>query len=641
MTAVEKTTPPMPSTWVAPSSAAAGPVSQPRGRLLRKYALLFIALVGVALILNSALDFWFSYQENKDALLRVQQEKADAAAGRIAEFVDEIERQIGWTTHARWAAGPLDQRRFDYVRLLRQVPAITELTELDGAGKEQLKVSRLAEDEVGTEEDFSMAPAFTQAKAHGVWFGPVYFRKESEPYMTLAMARAGKNVGVTVAEINLKLIWDVITALKIGQGGYAYVVDGRGRLIAHPDISLVLRDTNLAKLPQVAAALSAAQAAPGAQPAVAVAKGIGGGSVLTTHSAMAPLGWLVFVEVPLSEAFAPLYGQAARSLVLLVVGLGVAAIAAFAMARRMTGPIRELQAGAARIGAGELDRRIEIHTGDELEGLATQFNSMAADLQKSYSELEQKVEERTAELSEALDQQTATSEVLQVINSSPGDLAPVFDAMLEKAMHLCGAAFGGLGTWQEERFGFVAVRGPEPLMEYIANNEVSLGSRDGFTRVASGEGYVQFADISSSELYQSGEPYTRALVDLCGGRTTLSVPLAKDGSVPGVLAFFRQEVKPFTDKEIALVKNFAAQAVIAMENARLLTETREALEQETATAEVLGVINSSPGDLPPVFDAMVERAVRLCEADAATVRTFDGELLHLAAAHAQPWMMEQ
>src|SRR6516225_2569535 len=398
MTAVEKTTPPMPSTWVAPSSAAAGPVSQPRGRLLRKYALLFIALVGVALILNSALDFWFSYQENKDALLRVQQEKADAAVGRIAEFVDEIERQIGWTTHARWAAGPLDQRRFDYVRLLRQVPAITELTELDGAGKEQLKVSRLAEDEVGTEEDFSMAPAFTQAKAHGVWFGPVYFRKESEPYMTLAMARAGKNVGVTVAEINLKLIWDVITALKIGQGGYAYVVDGRGRLIAHPDISLVLRDTNLAKLPQVAAALSAAQAAPGAQPAVAVAKGIGGGSVLTTHSAIAPLGWLVFVEVPLSEAFAPLYGQAARSLVLLVVGLGVAAIAAFAMARRMTGPIRELQTGAARIGAGELDGRIDIHTGDELEGLASQFNSMAADLQKSYSELEQKVEERTAEL---------------------------------------------------------------------------------------------------------------------------------------------------------------------------------------------------------------------------------------------------
>src|SRR6516162_5868413 len=575
MTAVEKTTPPMPSTWVAPSSAAAGPVSQPRGRLLRKYALLFIALVGVALILNSALDFWFSYQVHKEALLRVQQEKADAAAGRIAEFVDEIERQIGWTTHARWAAGPLDQRRFDYVRLLRQVPAITELTELDGAGKEQLKVSRLAEDEVGTEEDFSMAPAFTQAKAHGVWFSPVYFRKESEPYMTMAMVRAGKNAGVTVAEINLKLIWDVITALKIGQGGYAYVVDGRGRLIAHPDISLVLRDTNLAKLPQVAAALSAAQAAPGAQPAVAVAKGIGGGSVLTTHSAIAPLGWLVFVEVPLSEAFAPLYGQAARSLVLLVVGLGVAAIAAFAMARRMTGPIRELQAGAARIGAGELGRRIEIHTGDELEGLASQFNSMAADLQKSYSELEQKVEERTAELSEALDQQTATAEVLQVINSSPGELQPVFDAMLEKAMKLCDAAFGTLFTRDRDFARLVAMRNvPTQFAEFLSSRPVRLKTILGPALLDAS--VLHIADVAAGEGYRRGIPLPVAGVELAGFRTLLAVPLVKDAYIVGLFVIYRQEVRPFTDKQVALVQNCAAQAVIAMENARLLDEIRQA-----------------------------------------------------------------
>src|SRR5271166_7178997 len=361
MSGLEDTAPPS-----VPRAAA-----PPRGRLVRKYALLLITLVGIALLINSVSDFWFSYQENKEALVRVQQEKAAAAAQRIGEFVEEIERQIGWTTHAQWVVAPLDQRRSDYFRLLRQVPAITELSQLDGAGKEQLKVSRLAMDSVGSEEDFSFAPAFTQAKEHGIWFSPVYFRKESEPYMTVGMVRAGKKAGVTVAEINLKLIWDVITALKIGQGGYAYVVDGRGRLIAHPDISLVLRDTNLSKLPQVVAALSAAPAAPGAEPAVGVAQSIGGHSVLTAHAAIAPLGWFVFVEVPLREAFAPLYGQAARSLVLLVVGLCVAAVAAFAMARRMTVPIRELQAGAARIGAGELDRRIEIHTGDELEGLAT------------------------------------------------------------------------------------------------------------------------------------------------------------------------------------------------------------------------------------------------------------------------------
>jgi len=168
-------------------------------------------------------------------------------------------------------------------------------------------------------------------------------------------------------------------------------------------------------------------------------------------------------------------------------------------------------------------------------------------------------------------------------------------------------------------------------MEYIARNEVSLGSRDGFSRVARGEGYVQFTDISTSGLYQSGEPYTRALVDLCGGHTTLSVPLAKDDTVMGVLAFFRQEVKPFTDKEIALVKNFAAQAVIAMENARLLTETREALEQQTATAEVLQVINSSPGNLQPVFDKLTETAARLCETDMAGLAIRDGDAYRYVA----------
>jgi signal transduction histidine kinase len=614
---------------VATGIAAAAPGTPPRRRLFRKYALLVIALVATALLVNSCFDFWFSYRENKAALVRIQQEKAEAAARRIEEFVGEIERQIGWTTHAQWSAGPLDPRRQDYFRLLRQVSGITELSQLDEKGRERLTVSRLKMDVIDSDADFSQSPAFIGAKANRIWFSPVYFRKESEPYMTLAMARDGKVAGVTVAEINLKLIWDVITALKIGQSGYAYVVDEKGRLIAHPDISLVLRDTDLSKLPQVAEALAPASApgpdAGGDEHAARVAQSIGGRSVLTAHAAIAPVGWQVFVEVPLSEAFAPLYGAALRTAVLLAFGLIAATLVALVLARRMTGPIRAIEAGAERIGAGEFDRRIEIHTGDELEALAEQFNRMGADLQKSYAELEQRVADRTAELSESLDQQTATAEVLEVINASPGDLAPVFEAMLDKATSLCDAAFGILWSFDGELATAAAQHQVPPAFTEFWREPRRPGPDTGPGRMMRGEGAHAIDDVKAMAAYQSGEPLVRAVGDLGGARSIMIAPLRKEEATLGAITIYRQEVRPFTDKQIALLENFAAQAVIAMENARLITETQEALEQQTATAEVLEVINSSPGDLAPVFEAILEKATRLCDFSFSILWSYDGK----------------
>jgi two-component system, NtrC family, sensor kinase len=238
---------------------------------------------------------------------------------------------------------------------------------------------------------------------------------------------------------------------------------------------------------------------------------------------------------------------------------------------------------------------------------------------------------------EALEQQTATAEVLQVINASPGNLAPVFDAMPEKAMRLCAAACGGLFTYDGERFLTVAARGvPAAMAEFREKNPPTVQLGGHVKRLLETRRPVQILDWTEEETYRSGDLDARALVDLGGARTNVLVPLLKDEGVIGFFGLYRQEVQAFTDKQIALLENFAAQAVIAMENARLITEQREALEQQTATAEVLRVINASPGDLGSVFDTMIEKAMRLFGAAFGSFYTYDGEQFLFAAQRGLP-----
>lgn len=369
------------------------------GRLYRKYAVYFVVLVTAALLASGLSSMYFSHDDNVAHLVTLQREKAVAAAYKIEQYVKEIERQVRWTSLPREVTGDavLKQRHLDYLRLLRLAPAITEISLLDSAGRERLLVSRFAMDAIDSRRDLSRHPAFLEAAKDRMYFGTVYFHKETEPYMTLSML---DDAGITLAEVNLKFVWDVVSQIHLGKAGYAYVVGHQGRLISHPDISLVLQKTDLGWLRQVRAALAVWNSVD-ERPEINIAENREQEAVLVAYAPIESLGWAVLVEQPLSEAFAPLYASLVRTGLLLLVGLMLAAIASFALARRMVKPIKALQAGADRIGAGELDQRIEVATGDELEDLASQFNRMAEQLRESYASLERKVEARTHQLAQA------------------------------------------------------------------------------------------------------------------------------------------------------------------------------------------------------------------------------------------------
>ncbi|WCS28834.1 HAMP domain-containing protein (plasmid) [Methylobacterium sp. NMS14P] len=349
----------------------------PRGSLFRQYFFALFAAVVVPLLAAGGSQAWFGYKDQRAHLNDLLGAEARTAAARIAIFIEGIGNQLAWMVHLPWTDGADERRRIDALRLLRHAPAVTTLRLIDGASKERLSVSRIGLNRVESGDDASADPAVLGARTGQAWFGPVTYHRNSEPYMTVAVAGNRAAAGIAIAEINLKLILDVIVGIRIGETGQAFVLDRPGRLIAHPDISLVLRGA----ADRTAENLQALRAAILAQNGRAVAGSDSAGRAVVAASApVQGPDWSVIVYQPAAEAFGPIRAAFWRLLGLLLAGAGFAAALAYWLAGRMTGPIRLLEDGAARIGAGQFDHRIDIARVDELGRLATRFNQMAREV---------------------------------------------------------------------------------------------------------------------------------------------------------------------------------------------------------------------------------------------------------------------
>ena len=354
-------------------------VASPRATLFRKYFRALFAAVVAPLLIAGGSEAWFGYYDQRARLNDLLDAEARLAAVKIADFIDGIREQLGWTVQLPWSEDSGSRRRLDALRVLRQAPAIESLTLVDGSGRERLFVSRIGLNRLEGGDDLSAKPAVEGARSDRIWFGPVTFHDGSEPFVTVAISGSRAADGVAIAEVNLKFIWEVVSDIRVGRTGEAFVLDQPGRLVAHPDISLVLRADEAAQRPLQA--LRAAILARSGQ--AAAGRDMAGNRVLAAMAPIPGVNWGVIVAQPIAEAFGPIYTALWRTGALLVAGAALAAGLAYWLTQRMIEPIRVLEDGVARIGAGQFEHRIRLTTSDEFEGLASRFNEMAVELSLS------------------------------------------------------------------------------------------------------------------------------------------------------------------------------------------------------------------------------------------------------------------
>jgi class 3 adenylate cyclase/HAMP domain-containing protein len=526
-----------------------------RGGLFAKYVLSLVGLVVFVLAVNGAMETWISYRATRTTITDAMSEKADAAARRIEQSVSELERQISWVTRA--SVVTIEQRRADYAQLLNQVPAVTQIFWLNGNGREQLRLTRTTVS-VSSGADFSRDVRFTETVARGVSFAPAYF-KEQHPFMSISVAHSGFNAGATVAEVDLGFLADFLGDAQVGRLAYAYVVDQRGQVLTSstkgPEVA---RD--LAKLPQVAALI-----APTARE-LASGSDSEGQAVLTASTAVPKLGWFVLFEQPTAQALAPIRDQLVRVALLIGLGLVVAILAGTLLARRMLIPITALRAGARRLGGGDFSHRIDVRTKDELEELAGQFNSMAGQLQETYSGLETKVEERTRDLAQSINELKVLEEVGRAVSSSL-DLNAVLPTVAARALEITRADAVLIYSYDAARHQF-------NLTEAIGIDKNADGAHQAIDEDGSvlGEAARNGEPIAIPDLANASDLLLRDVAVSAGFYSVLVVPLVDQKGILGSLVVLRKSAGEFSPNLIGLMRTFAHQSVLAMRNARLFTE---------------------------------------------------------------------
>jgi len=370
------------------------------GRLLRRTFVIALVLVSGGLITSGALELFFRYRENVQNIEFLQTELARGAAFKIHRFVIEIEKTMRALAQTQDIVAPALTKayRFQLFKVLKGIPSVTTVVAVDLNGREQIKISRLLEIQSAELKDRSSEQAFIRARRGESFYGPIYFAQQSEPHMRMAVPIEGFGAeinGVLIAEVNLNYIWTVISGIKAGRTGYAYVVSRKGDLVAHTDISLVHEKQNLKDLGQVQAALAGA-------PVVFVPQlNLVGEKVFPTFALIPELGWVVLIERPTAEVYALLYPSIFRTVALLLLGFGMALLASLLLARRVIRPLQVLREGAEHLGRGDLGSRLELKTGDEFEIVAEEFNKMTDSLRELYTDLEHRVADRTHELTVA------------------------------------------------------------------------------------------------------------------------------------------------------------------------------------------------------------------------------------------------